>query len=203
MEVEMTETQLLQIGFSKKFLGKSLKNFLGNSKERKVVRSYMKYMKSKASKGEGLLIQGADQSGKSLLANLIGMSALAYGFKVQLLSLSELTALKFDTGNFDETAFDEILGIDFLIIDGLKLEHQADKYAINDGMVAAFYDVLKFRDKQVLPTVVTTRMTDIEIEKTFGDSVMGLLEENFMPLDCIRVAKWKRKRVRDDDGTDE
>lgn len=191
--VKVNTEDLLAYGIGRKFFRASLKDYkepqgTGASVKKKI-KEYMLDMSNKIKTGKGLFLFGAGVSGKSMLANLLAISAVAQKFSVLVTNLDKMTGLRFDKLEIAGEKYEDVLSKDILVVDDIFPDVQGD-YRINDGMKKTLYDVIKRRSKDARPVIVCSRIPlegSESVESIFGESVSTMLRLDTATVNCVNV----------------
>ena len=193
--MKITTYELKEMGFSLKFVGKKLMDVSLQPASRKKLEEYIKNIDSSREKGVGLYIHSngnLKQTGKTTLANIVGVSALIKGYTVQIVSFVELCDAFFQNERATvDLAYQEIIKKEFLVIDDLP----TSLVEINKGNHQAFQTALLFRTRNLLPTIIVSVLTlsddrnsgntCLTIGQFFGDKIYTNIKELFQEIVCF------------------
>lgn len=128
-----------------------------------------------------LFMYGATGLGKTHLSLAIASTATKAGYNVIYRSaqnlLRQLEKERFNSRGNDENSFEEeILNCDLLIIDDLGVEFSTQ------FTVAAIYNIINSRLNSRRPTIISSNLTDDELEAKYTQRVTSRIVGNFVPL---------------------
>lgn len=130
--------------------------------------------------GLGITFYGTNGSGKSTLSNIILKEALKT-YNCYYITFSELVELFYRKISNDELGreLDEtIKQADFLVIDEMGKEYMRmrDEGDRRSSYILAEFDkLLRYRDRELLPTIMTTNLSEREFKQLYGNSMKSLL----------------------------
>jgi len=192
----LTKAQLISAGIGEDYWSCDFSNYDGPKEPRDVTIRYLKCLDNMAEKGIGILYVGPYGSGKTTLA-FIAMKYLARSrWVVFCTSLGEIIeniqrSWKQKEDDTEEAQFiRHCREADFLLLDDLSKEHSG-----GSGFVQTVLDnLIRYRTQHRCPTFLTTNLTKGELEGTYGDSVMSLLDGKVLPV--VVKAQDHRKTVQ-------
>jgi hypothetical protein len=166
--------EILRFGISKRFIKSTIGDLGGNQRVKKQIIQYMQHLPEMKNKGVGLYIHSAGngRAGKSLISNIIALSALAHDYSVRIISLTELTDLFFDNSRFKDAEYEEnfvtVVSSDFLILDSLD-----SAGPVNQGSLKALFECIKLRERKTLPIILVSDLdfTEESLGEAFGENV--------------------------------
>lgn len=164
------------------------------------VKNYIKKIDEAYDEGVGLFIWGKNGNGKTLSACSIGKAALHKGYSVRFTFLGQIIAASFDTmyDSFQRQKLqDDILNVDFLIIDDIDKAYIAE----NSRAVPAIVDSLfRQRVQNCRPVIITSnkQMNEVLLSngEVFSNSLTSLFKESVLPVGFI--GEDKRDSLRKD-----
>lgn len=150
---------------------------------REICLKYMLALEGMRAEGMGLLLWGANGTGKSSMAVVVGKEFRRRGYTVLFLGCAELKRLKINDEMFDdeETYWERALSVDFLILDDL-----GKGIMDNSGFGAALVDeLLRYRNARKLVTFITSNADPREFADDLGvkQSTMSTLKECVFPVE--------------------
>ena len=151
--------------------------FEGDKLGLNTVKKYINSIDNALKQGLGITFLGSYGRGKTFLSILIIKAAVVKQHSAFMITMAEL--IKFIQGGFeDEEKVDfynnKIKKVEFLCVDDLGKEYRNLKNA--GSFVTSEFDILmRFRKGSLLPTLLTTNLSDAEFKKLYGDSVASLL----------------------------
>jgi len=146
-----------------------------------VVRRYLINIDEMIQRGAGLFITGDSGVGKSSVASLVCKEARARGYTAYFTPVWELRECVKARVMFEETTsvLDRCKQVHVLVLDGLAIDDAKD-YNLGARRIE---ELLSFRGAQRLVSIVTTRVSQIELRETYGSlisSVQGCMV--FLPI---------------------
>ena len=150
---------------------------------RDVCLKYMLALEGMRADGMGLLLWGANGTGKSSMAVVVGKEFRRRSYTVLFLQCADLKRLKINDEMFDdeETYWERALSVDFLILDDL-----GKGIVDNTGFGVALVDeLLRHRNAWKLVTFITSNTDPREFADDLGlkQSTMSTLRECVFPVE--------------------
>ncbi len=186
---EHPEYYLRQFGVPRKFLSRSLENFEGNNKKEKELVAFCQKYNGR----DSVVLIGKCGCGKTHLAvgilrMLIQKDEIS-SWAIFITAPEILLHLKkcFDTPNMSESdVVDHYSKTGFLILDDLGAE-KATEWAIT-----SLYLIIDRRNRENRPTIYTTNLSLVEIEKQLGARIASRLAD--CKIASITMPDYRMKR---------
>lgn len=191
--------QLEQAGIGQDYWEVDFKNFQGPENALKAGHRYLQKLDEMKAKGVGLLLVGPNGPGKTTIAMIVMKYLVRARWTVYTTSLGEIieriqTSWKqqgeagVEGGEFLESC----RRADFLLIDDVGKEHRGQS-----GFVQTVFDnLIRYRVQHRLPTFLTSNLTKSELERTYGESVLSLLEGKLIPV-SVTGEDYRRTVLRE------
>lgn len=190
----LTETQLIAAGIGQDYWECDFDKYDGPMEAMLVAVKYLRSLDQVKSEGVGLLFGGPPGPGKTTLALIMAKYLIRSRWNVYCTSLGEIVeAIKkgWEEGEESNDLLHSCRSADFLFIDDLGKEHRGAT-----GFVQTVFDnLIRFRIQHRLPTFITTNLTKAEIERTYGDSVISLLEGKLFPV-VVNGKDYRRTELK-------
>lgn len=155
-------------------------NYRGPLEPKETTKKYLKNLREMKEAGIGILYVGPNGPGKTTLG-MICMKYLARAeWDVYCISLGEIVEdiQKSWQSKEDSIVIGKCREADFLFIDDVGKEHRGQS-----GFVQTVFDnLIRYRVQHRYPTFLSSNFTKKELEITYGDSVMSLLEGKLLPV---------------------
>jgi DNA replication protein DnaC len=130
------------------------------------IESLVKKMPSLLEGGVSVILRGAKPVGKTSAAAILAKEAKLWGQSVYFTNFWELRddlKLNNEFQGSDETVQQRVKLVDVLILDNLRAEDVVEKIFLN---IRAIEEILNYRKSRRLVTILTTRLTDDQMEDT-------------------------------------
>lgn len=178
----LIEVQLRQANIGEDYWPVDFKNFYGPDHAKKVSKRYLENLADMKDAGIGLLYVGPNGPGKTALGMIVMKYLVRARWTVYCTSLGEIVERIQkswnDSGDQHKDFFEQIRESSFIIIDDVGKEHRGAS-----GFVQTVFDnLIRYRVQHRLPTFLTTNLTKSELENTYGESVMSLLDGKLIPI---------------------
>lgn len=151
------------------------------------IQNYISALKENIEKGRGLILHGPYRSGKSSIGAIICGEVLSHRCSAHWLEAFELV----DGWRFKDGRYLDFRTAHMVVLDDMGMEAQSGGV---DWPRALVRESLKFRLERLMPVIVTTNMRPDEIEKTYGNKLMALLDEFMLPVQVSGAEDHWRKR---------
>lgn len=189
---DLPKTSLIEANIGEDYWECDFKNFEGPEKALEASKLYLKKLEEMKEKGIGLLYVGPNGPGKTTLAMTVLKYLARARWDVYAISLGELV-IDIQKGWKDEN--DELSQrcreADFLLIDDVGKEHRGASQFVQ----TVFDNLIRHRVQHRLPTFLTTNFTKSELEGTYGESVMSLLEGKLLAV-VVNGEDYRRKELK-------
>lgn len=195
----ITKAHLERANIGQDYWEQDFSNFKGPDKARKAAITYLQRLEDMKDQGVGMLFVGPNGPGKTTLMMIIAKYLSRARWDVFCTSLGEIVAdiqRGFKSGS--EHQGDDQEGLqtraktaNFLFIDDVGKEHRGQS-----GFVSTVFDnLIRFRVQHRLPTFLTTNYTKSELEGTYGESVMSLLEGKLLAV-VVDGSDYRRTELK-------
>jgi DNA replication protein DnaC len=136
-----------------------------------VVRRYLVNTDEMMKRGAGMFVTGSPGVGKTSIAILVCKEARARGYTAYFAPIWELRECIKSRVIFEETTsvLDRCKEVDVLVLDDLCLEDARD-YGFGARRIE---ELLSFRGSQQLVTIVTTRLTQADLNTTYKSLILS------------------------------
>lgn len=179
----LPKTKLIEANIGQDYWEVDFTNFKGPKGAKDVSIKYLKNLAEMKEKGIGLLYVGPNGPGKTTLAMIMMKYLARANWSVYTTSLGEIVeqiqrSWKSETGEDGSSPIVRSRTADFLFIDDVGKEHRG-----GTGFVQTIFDnLIRQRVQHRNPTFLTTNFTKSELQGTYGESVMSLLEGKLIPV---------------------
>lgn len=150
------------------------------------IKNYIKKLSTAYEEGQGLFLFGKNGNGKTLSACLVGKEAIRAGYSVRFAFLGEIISAFTDAMYNAEARLqlrEDILGVDFLIIDDVDKAYLSDKSSYIDSILDTLF---RTRVQNCLPVIMTANKTILEIlssqEEVASKSLLSLFDESLISI---------------------
>lgn len=180
-----TETSLRNANIGQDYWEVDFSNYKGPKDPMKLSKQYLMKLEEMKEKGIGILYVGPNGPGKTTLAMIVLKYLVRARWNVFATSLGELVEVIQQSWKGTDLQKQNAIALqsrcrttDFLLIDDVGKEHRGQS-----GFVQTVFDnLIRYRVQHRLPTFLTTNLTKTELEGTYGESVMSLLEGKLLPV---------------------
>lgn len=162
------------------------------------VLRYIQHLDNAYEHGLGLILFDTQNgTGKTFLASLVLKRAIEKKYRVKFIVLSEMLSLiKQFTPESQEDFNKNIREADLLCLDNVGSEYRpADFGAFCRAIVD---ELVRFRDRHKLPTILTTNLLEKDIYEIYGRNVSSLLEGKCKRIQVLGEDFRKRKKFNYD-----
>lgn len=180
----LTAAHMRQANIGQDYWEVSFENYEGPENAKKAAIRYLQRLESTKSKGVGMLFTGPNGPGKTTIMMIIAKYLVRARWDVYCTSLGEIVEgiqkswNASEDGDREGSFLQRCRGADFLFIDDVGKEHRGQS-----GFVQTVFDnLIRFRVQHRKPTSLTTNLTKTELEGTYGESVMSLLEGKLLAV---------------------
>lgn len=144
---------------------------------RKIFDKYTKNLNSIFENGIGLFITGDNGCGKTTLSHFILYEAVKKDYYVYYITLSKLlsSVIKSYKDNEMDKRVEEIMGVDFLVIDELGKEPKQSRHSFDQVET-----LLRERAASSLPTILLTNLSMEEFKNAYGDSIWSVIQKEML-----------------------
>lgn len=178
----LARQQLIDANIPEDYWECDFSNYQGPEKAKDLTKRYLKALPTMKESGVGILYGGPNGPGKTTLA-MISLKYLARaGWIVYATSLGELVETIQKGWKSDSEAAEvfkrRCKRANFLLIDDVGKEHRGQT-----GFVTTVFDnLIRHRIQHRLPTFLTTNFTKSEMEGTYGEAVISLLDGRLLTV---------------------
>lgn len=143
---------------------------------KRILLRYVEELDKHRKDGKGLLLSGRTREGKTNAAILVAKEIIRRDGFPYFLPCSHIPNIEMGKDPEDVELSSKIRNITFLILDDLGADSGKEKVA------SMIEQIVRDRDAQMLPTIITTNLNMTGMEKQFGLPFTALVEEI-----CIKV----------------
>jgi DNA replication protein DnaC len=179
------------------YWGLNPKNWKGEKEDLKKILPYItkEGLQELINSGNGFYIFGDYGVGKTSLANMILMAAVAAGYTGLFVPFSELVMLtsKIMNGWHDqeiEDSLNQIKNVDFLVLDDLAKEYDNER----DNGRATLNSILRYRDMWRKPTIYTSNIKIEETKTKYGGSNYSVIYGRSHIINMVNENDFRRER---------
>lgn len=184
----LTKAHLYRANIGQDYWECTFQNYAGPDNAKKAAVKYLQKLHEMKDDGVGMLLTGPNGPGKTTIAMVVMKYLVRARWDVYCTSLGEIieriqAGWKSKDPDTDPSRdfVDRCRNADFLFIDDVGKEHRGQS-----GFVQTVFDnLIRFRVQHRLPIFLTTNLTKSELEGTYGESVMSLLEGKLLPITVI------------------
>ena len=181
------ERELEASGVPKRYLGYSLDTFVGYEAMKKTCRDLA------AAPGLGLLLYGRTGCGKTHLGVAVLREIVRTGGKGAWVTAPEMLlsirrAFRDESGKSEDELIAEWATKPFLVLDDLGAEKDSEH------ALATLYLIIDRRNREEMPTVVTTNYTPEEIEEKLGGRIASRLSD-MKNISLMRLDDYRKRRA--------
>lgn len=178
----LTRVHMVQANIPKDYWECNFDNYQGPETAKATSKVYLAALATYKEKGVGIMYVGPPGPGKTTLAMIIMKYLARANWNVYCTSLGEIVEgiqREWRVQDLESGAFiRRCREADFLLIDDVGKEHRGQS-----GFVQTVFDnLIRYRVQQRTPTFLTTNLTKRELENTYGESAMSLLEGRLLPV---------------------
>lgn len=184
------ELEMAKANIPRKFWHWNIEDFTNEPIKEKIV-FYCNNLKKALDKGTGYLLQGSYGLGKTWMACEILKAAIKQKYTARFTTLADTITL-LTKGWYDDQKSEEfcqnVLEVDFLVLDDIGKEYKSEKKNIVDPV---FDSLFRARANDCLPTIITSNkvhsvQTEDDIrdtmEQTYGGSLLSLFHEHLIKV---------------------
>lgn len=178
----MSSDKLTQWGILPKWHDKTFADFTNDPEALASVKKYLGKSKQALSEGTGLYLYGANGTGKSLLMNLMMMDLASQGYKVKIVTLSQLITQHADSWyDHDKRAYFNrwVQCTHFVGIEEIGKEFRTEASSL---AVTALDTFLRIRVQMKLPVIFTSNVSPSNIEGRYTIDIASMMRELAVPL---------------------
>lgn len=170
----------------------------------KAVVEYVSNHQAYRAQGFGLVLSGGRGTGKTLLLQLLGKALIAEGVDCYSVTFSDMIdAFAEGWRNRDTSKWfaKRIRNAGVLLIDDLGRERNKGPESVGDNMLET---ITRYRTASLMPTLLTTNLTEHQVHTGYGGHTMSLLSESAIfvtvPGGDFREQKKQRAKAERDAG---
>lgn len=192
----LVDVQLRWANIGQDYWEQDFSTFKGPKGPKDVSIKYLKNLEEMKDRGVGILYVGPNGPGKTTLAMIVMKYLVRANWDVFCTSLGEVVERIQKSWNATtDESHGEFLGYcreaNFLFIDDVGKEHRGAS-----GFVQTVFDnLIRHRVQHRSPTFLTTNLTKSELEGTYGESVMSLLEGKLIPV-TVDGADYRKTELK-------
>lgn len=148
---------------------------ISEGKHKRIVGKYVQRIQDAMSRGFGLLLWGANGTGKTSAAVVCAKHARRNGFTTLFIRAADLLRSDVNKTYFDatrtQTILDRAKAVDLLIVDDLGKEGHPGTGYMAGYATDLFEDLVRDRSSRLRSTIFTTNMTPADIQKGGEDGI--------------------------------
>jgi DNA replication protein DnaC len=151
-------------------------DYQGDSKARQLAELYLTNHKEMIRTGMGLIYLGPFGTGKTMLVSLVAKELTKLGYTVFFTTFAEMIDLftKSWSSNAARARFEsKVVESEIFILDDVGKEFRTK----NNLAESTFDHVLRQRAVDARPTLLTTNMSEAELDEGYGGAIFSLLKE--------------------------
>ena len=182
---------LIRANIPEEFWYIDFRSFKGDPKAKELVQNYCTKIHEARKQGFGFLLSGSNGIGKTTLLILTLQEALRNGYTAFYTTLPDIFRLIYRSYQYPSLLpeLDRIVeDTEFLAIGELGKDyhrHGSEAYAVSE-----FDSIFRHRRGRNLPTLMETNMIEVELEDTYGESLISLFRSR------LKVIQMKGKDYR-------
>lgn len=186
MRPERTEiklSSLIKMGIPRNLADKTLNDFIAEDSDEKEVKQFIKdYLKDlnhQFKLGMGLFLCGSNGVGKTMLACIILKEAYKKRYSARRITFSRYLSLLSESWDGGEDSFELFKTAEFLALEEIGKEVESKLSA------PTLEELIRYRDENMLPTLICTNLSIEAVEKKYGASVTSLIKGNTYPIQIV------------------
>ena len=186
-------------GVSEEYWELTFSDWEGDKLAQDLVKQYINNLEIANREGLGAIFYGSNGTGKSFSSILILKACYDKKYSIKFITFDELLdwiKSSYQLHGFEKEEFDiqfseQILDVDFLVIDNLCSELVSSS---NRGYPISQLDkILRYRRRNCLSTILTTNLNPQEFSEKYGSSVMSLLNSKCKSIQVVGVDFRKKQ----------
>lgn len=205
---DLRATRLAQAHVPRKYMGKSLDNFVARDKARKRIveeaREYVRHFHQYRGEAEGLLIQGRVGCGKTHIAVAILREVIAAGYSGLYCNIPEFfkevrASYSYGSGLDESELIEETRGVDLLVLDDLGVEGRVVDPVRDRSkwLCERLYLIVNGRYEASRPVIVTTNCSlESLVDQIDERTVSRLAEMTRRRLAAFPDEDYRKKHLR-------
>ena len=179
--VVLRTSHLKRLNIGKRYWDARIHRIPEDAAHRPVLEAYLRDIEEHHAKGEGLFLYGEYSVGKTFALSALAIAFVRMGYQAYVVQSADLNeaiikGLPFDA---EQTVMDRCRTVDFLGIDDLGKEWLKKGSGFKEQ---AIEQLLRFRSRELLPTIITTNMNAETFKERYGESAAAILLESMIDL---------------------
>lgn len=152
-----------------------------NDEARAVIGAYMRDIVRRLQDGDGLLMWGANGTGKTCAAVVVAKEARRHGASVFFIHAADLKRAAVETVPFDaeSSIIDRARAVDLLVVDDLGKEVVPSGSGYHERFVEALFRA-RMADRRA--SVITTNVAPKDLADLYKPSLVEVLRESTLPI---------------------
>lgn len=157
-----------------------------------MISRYIKNLSNARKKGLGFLMMGENGVGKTTLATLVLSKAIRAGWSAFYITAHDMVDIIFKSFKNERLGklLDSKLDSDFVVIDEIDKTHIKGD---NSYVLTKVDSILRRRRAIVKPTTLITNMTEAELNRMLGASIMSIVSSSMKQL-RFRPGDFRKKQ---------
>lgn len=175
------EHDLARLNIGRRYWRASVHSISESASHRPEMVAYCREIGRHRREGHGLVFWGVSSVGKTYVASAILKYAVTLGYSAYAVLADQVVPSVVEDHVFEDTLRDgrvttlmRMHAADFLLLDDLGREYHA-----TSGFAARTIEgLLRFRSRELRPTLTTTNLTPMELADRYGSTVVELFRES-------------------------
>jgi DNA replication protein DnaC len=177
--IDLSEEHLRRMNIGRRYWGATVDAMTGTP--RSIAEDYCTNMYKYMSKGTGLFIHGPNGVGKTWMACAILKYAMSCRVSSYCVLSDKLRATYIEKDMFDDgqTVINRVETVALLCLEDLGKEYSGKGSSWSE---MCFENLIRLRDRELRPTIITTNLTPEEFESRYKNSAVSLVLGSMIPV---------------------